>query len=201
MTGAPPREWRIVSPAPATAALALAGPWPRMRRLVLAQVRSHQSAAIYRGSELLALAMFAPFDGKRLEIALAIEPVAARHMRRLVRLAHLTLTTIAQSQSIVAVVRPGNLAGERMARASGFRAVRQTGLWIFRKGRRGHESTDGRRQGGGAGSTRAKGGERPAACGTENAGTAIRRDAAQSTRAASVHVGCEIEPGLIAADV
>jgi hypothetical protein len=131
--------WRLVSPAPRSAALDLAGAIPRNRRGVLAQVRAHESVAIYRGDDCLALVMFARHGWRRTEMALAIAPAAAPHLKRLVRMAQLTLTGMAESGVIVASIHPDNRAGGRMARAVGFRPARlkRKGLWIFRKERHG----------------------------------------------------------------
>ncbi|RUU54768.1 hypothetical protein EOC99_28970, partial [Mesorhizobium sp. M7A.T.Ca.TU.009.01.1.1] len=101
-------EWRLVSPAPRTAALDLAGAHARVRRLVLAQVRAVdvvQSVAIYRGDECLALVCFGRHGWRRLEMALAVSPAAAGHMGRLVRMAQLTLFAMAETHLIVARIR------------------------------------------------------------------------------------------------
>src|SRR4051794_7909564 len=80
-------EWKIVQPAPPSAGLALAGARARVRRGVLKQIREADSAAVYRDGEAIALVMFGRHGWRRLEMALAIEPGAWRHMRKLVRMA------------------------------------------------------------------------------------------------------------------
>lgn len=134
-SASPAVDWRIVSPAPRVAALSLAGSRARVRKLVLRQVRTVDSVAIYRGDEVMAVAMFDRFGWRRLEMALAIAPSAAAHMRRLVRIAQLTLPPIAQDRLIVIRVNPANVAGRRMAMLTGFRParLRQPGFWIFRR--------------------------------------------------------------------
>jgi hypothetical protein len=130
-----PRRWRIVTPAPRTAALALAGPRARERRGVLAQLRNDDSAAVYRDGEPVALVMFRNRFGS-IQMALCLSPDAVPHLRRLVRLAQLTLDRLAHDRPVVARVRPGHRPGERMAAMVGFRRVRagQAGWWVYRRG-------------------------------------------------------------------
>lgn len=145
------RDWRLVSPAPASAALQLAGPVARARRMMLAQVRQAQSVAVFHGDQVVAIVMFARHGWRRTEMALALARDAHVHMRRLVRMAQLTLSGMAETSVIVAAVRPGNGAGERMAAMVGFRPAKlaRPGYWIFRKD--GHGSFVGRRRCGQAG--------------------------------------------------
>lgn len=128
-------EWRLVSPAPRVAALALAGAHARVRRLVLAQLRQAESTAIFRGGELLAIAFFGRHGWRRVEMALAIVPAAAPHMRMLVRMAQLTLTAMAETRLIV--LDPWTEAGRRMALLTGFRPSRRSRLMVFRSKRNG----------------------------------------------------------------
>ena len=141
--------WRLVSPAPASACLRLAGPVARVRRAFLQQRREAQSVAVYRGDDVIAVVMFARHGWRRQEMALAVARDAHVHMRRLVRMAQLTLNAMAETSLIVAEVRPGNGAGERMAAMVGFVPARlsRPGYWIFRKGHHGGDSR--RRQRGG----------------------------------------------------
>lgn len=131
-------SWRIVSPAPRTAALELAGAQVRVRRLLLAQARVTESVAIYRGDEPVALACLARHGWRRVEMALSLSPDAARHMRRLVRIAQLTLAAIAETRLVVIHVHPANRAGQRMAMLTGFRRARggPADRWIYRRPRR-----------------------------------------------------------------
>ncbi len=147
-------RWRIVSPAPRAAALSLAGARARVRRMVLAQVREVESVAIYRGDEEIAVVMFGRHGWRRTEMALSLSPKAAKHMRRLVRIAHLTLSAMAETRLIVARINPANRAGQRMAAAVGFRPARlkQPGFWIMRNGDgcNSRRRQQGREAGGGA---------------------------------------------------
>lgn len=138
--------WRLVSPAPASACLQLAGPVARVRRAFLKQRREAQSVAVYRGDAVVAIVMFGRHGWRRQEMALALARDAHLHMRRLVRMAQLTLAAMAETSLIVAEVRPGNGAGERMAAMVGFVPARlaRPGYWIFRKG--GHGRDLGRRR-------------------------------------------------------
>ena len=127
--------WQIVSPAPRTAALELAGPFSRMRARVMAQVRTADSVAIYLNDKPLAVAMFARHGWRRVEMALAISPDAAPHMRRLIRIAQLTLPAMAETCLIVAHIRPANKVGQKMATMTGFRRarVKHPAIWIFER--------------------------------------------------------------------
>lgn len=109
---------------------------PRYRRVVLQQIRNDQSIAVWRGDQCLALAMFRRDGWRRIEMALAIAPAAARHMRFLVRATQLTLRPMAETSLIVAAIHPDNDRGQRMARLVGFRPARLKSpfLWVFRKG-------------------------------------------------------------------
>ncbi|TPN57163.1 hypothetical protein [Mesorhizobium sp. B1-1-7] len=138
-TQKPPPAWRIVSPASRAATLSLAGAGARVRRMVLAQVRSEavETVGIYRGDDCMAVVYFGRHGWRRREMALSVAPEAARHMGRLVRIAQLTLFAMAETHLIVATVHPANLAGQRMAVLVGFRAARlkQPGVWVLRKER------------------------------------------------------------------
>lgn len=135
MSSSPDTAWRIVSPAPRSAGLSLAGPRPRVRRMVLSQIRNVDSVAVYRGDQVMAVVMFGRHGWRRTEMAMTVSPEAHHHMRRLVRMAQLTLFRMAETHLIVANVRPGNSAGERMAMLVGFRRARlkQLGVWVLRK--------------------------------------------------------------------
>jgi len=129
--------WRIVSPAPRSAALEVGGRFSRVRAGVLAQVRQADSVAIYHGDQVLAVAMFARHGWRRVEMALAISRDAAPHMRRLIRIAQLTLPAMAETRLIVVQVRPSNVVGQRMAMLTGFRRarVKHAGLWVLERDR------------------------------------------------------------------
>lgn len=155
-------EWRIVSPAPRIAALDLAGAGARVRRTVLAQVRTVETVAIYRGDECMAVVYFGRHGWRRTEMALSIAPSAAKHMGRLVRMAQLTLFAMAETHLIVARIRSSNHAGQRMAMLVGFHAHGhfEPGVWILRKERH-HEGPlrERRGQGGGQAERATGGGE------------------------------------------
>jgi hypothetical protein len=133
MSSAP--SWRLLSPAPRTAALDLAGSSAAVRRRLLAQVREADSIALYRGDQAIALAMFD--SGKRrrrVEMAFAVAPIAARYMRQVIRAGQLTLARAGQDRLIVTVIDPANFQGQRMAVLTGFRRAwtQNASLWVFR---------------------------------------------------------------------
>lgn len=168
-TRKPTAAWRIVSPCPRTAALALAGACARARRQVLRQVRAVDSAAVYLGDQVMAAVFFGRHGWRRIEMALAIAPEAAAHLKKLIRMAQLTLLPMAETSLVVANVHPANRAGRRMAMLVGFRParLRMPGLWVLRKDE--HElnpqSRRGGAQGGGGATRPAGGGERSPAGG------------------------------------
>ncbi|MCF6120531.1 hypothetical protein L2449_27280 [Mesorhizobium muleiense] len=118
---------------------------------MLAQVRNVQTVAIYRGDDCMAVIYFGRHGWRRTEMALSIAPSAARHMGRLVRMAQLTLFAMAETHLIVARIRSGNHAGQRMAMLVGFHAHGnfEPGVWILRKERRHGFNTRRRWSGGG----------------------------------------------------
>lgn len=126
---------------------------------MLAQVRAAHvdTVGIYRGQDCLAVAYLGRHGWRRREFALSIAPEAAPHMRKLVRIAQLTLFAMAETHLIVANVQPANLAGQRMAALVGFRAARlkQAGVWVLRKER--HVIHSEPRQGGARGGRPAEG--------------------------------------------
>jgi hypothetical protein len=132
---APPPVWRIVSPAPRSAVLALAPAPARVRRLFFAQaIRFAESAAVMRGDEAIAIMMLGRHGWRRTEIAFAGSPAASAHIGRLIRMAQLTLLPLAQTRLIVAKVNPANRAGQRLASLTGFRPakMKRRDLWILR---------------------------------------------------------------------
>ena len=148
-------EWRTVTPAPPSAILALAGRVASMRRRALAQRHDAQTVAIYRGDAEMAVAFLGRHGWRRLEMALAIGPAAAPHLRRLVRLAQMTLGAASQTHLIVARVHPANQAGARMAAMVGFQPSRlkQAGIWIFKGDRHGCDARRRRQRGAQGGGT------------------------------------------------
>ena len=140
-------QWRIVSPAPRSAVLELAGPRARARRLTLRQQRDVDTAAVFLGDMPMAVAYFGHHGWRRIEMALSISPAAARltSMRKLVRMAQLTLLPMAETALVVANVHPANKAGQHMARLVGFRParLREPVLWVYRKDRHERHSQSG----------------------------------------------------------
>ncbi len=114
--------------------------------MVLSQIRTVDSVAVYRGDEAIAVVMFCRHGWRRTEMALALHPDAHQFMRRLVRMAQLTLLAMAETRLIVANIKPGHSPGERMAMLVGFRRARlkQLGVWVLREDEHG---LDIRRQG------------------------------------------------------
>lgn len=105
------------------------------------QGRTFPTTAIYRGDQVLAVAFFRVQSCKRLEFALAIHRDAKPHMRALVRLAHLTLSRLAETHLVFANVDPRNSAGRRMAQLTGFDPSRAgPKIWIFGRNRHGANS-------------------------------------------------------------
>lgn len=127
--------WRIVTPAPKSAALELGGRSARVRRMMLAQLRMADTAALYHGDEPMVLVMFARHGWRRTEMAVAFNRKSSRHMRRIIRAAQLTLWRIADARLVIAHVDPANTAGQRMAMLIGFTPARlkQPGYWVFRR--------------------------------------------------------------------
>jgi hypothetical protein len=132
--------------------------------MVLRQVRDVDSAAVYLGDQPMAAVFFGRHGWRRIEMALAIAPEARAHMKRLVRMAQLTLLPMADASLVVANVHPANRAGQRMAALVGFRParLRSPGLWVLRKDEHEQHSQPGRggEEGGRAATARTGGGQR-----------------------------------------
>lgn len=122
------------SPATWTDCLDMGGSRAYTRKALLWQRALGDSLAICDGDELMALAFLVPDAAGRLELALSIKPQAAGRMCELRRIAHLTLTAIADTGSVIVChVNAGNQIGARLARLVGFSHAEGT-LWIFSEG-------------------------------------------------------------------
>lgn len=123
----------ILSPAPWLDVMALAPPGRWIYRAMLLQRQRSDTLSIRIDGEPVAVAMFFPETDTRSELCVLLAPEAARVMRRLVRVAQLTLPRIAD-HGVTILVRT-NPAGARMAALAGFRATGEAGgLMIWRGG-------------------------------------------------------------------
>jgi hypothetical protein len=116
-------------------ALAFAGGRSFLRKVLLYQVRHTQASLVLADGEPLALVMFYPQRKNLAEYAMVTRPAAAEHMTALVRLAHLTLSSMAQKGVLVmAKVRETDARAQRMARLVGFGPgrFRDRTIWLWR---------------------------------------------------------------------
>lgn len=126
----------IVSPVPPSMALAFGGPKPFLRKAFIFQTRKSQALVVMVDGRPVAMAMLGQQRRHRCELALAFLPEAADHMRRLIRLAQLTLRRIAQTGTLVFVrIAPHNRQARRMARMTGFSPGRlpDPSIWLWKK--------------------------------------------------------------------
>lgn len=124
----------IHSPVPPSDVLALAGAGTRRAGRLLLQALRADAVSIRIDGAPVALAMLYRESPRVRELCVAFAPSAGRHMRRLLRLAQLTLPALRQDGGvIVARIRTDNAAGWRMARLAGFRPAGAEGerLWVF----------------------------------------------------------------------
>lgn len=127
-------DLHVVCPAPASACIECRRGNVTVGKALLVQRMMAETLAIYTAhGELLGVAYLYQERRKRTLFALAIRSVAARHMRSLIRFAHLTLRNFMDTGRLVyAQVHPLNSSGQRMAKMTGFR---QSGfnehVWIF----------------------------------------------------------------------
>ena len=129
-------------------ALAFAGGKSFLRKVLLYQIRHTQARLVLADGEPLALVMFYPHRRKLAEYAMVVRPPAALHMTGLVRLAHLTLSRMAQEGILVmARVRETDPRAQRMARLVGFGPgrFRDRTIWLWRM--RGNERSNRRPDG------------------------------------------------------
>lgn len=119
-----------VTPAPWTDCLDAAGGARFMRQAAVLQRCRSDTVSIRAGDALLAVAYLWPHEDGSREFCLALRPAARPHMLALVRFAHLMLARLTQDGAVVFChVTPGHLAGERMARLTGFERAGTDGRW------------------------------------------------------------------------
>lgn len=153
----------VQSPADYSDCLACAGGRALARKAAIWMHNNGDSVAISHEGELLAIAYLVPDRDGRREFCLSVLPGARAHIGKLCRLAHSTLTGIADHGVVVFCrVFPGNRTGSRMAHLAGFTPAGEE--WIF-EGRADDEDCEVtfRRRGRWRGE--AGGGEEPAAAG------------------------------------
>lgn len=143
-------------------ALAFAGGRSFLRKVLLYQVRHSKALLVLAAGEPLALVMFYTHRKRLAEYAMVTRPAAARHMTALTRLAHLTLSRMAQEGILVmAKVRETDARAQRMARLVGFGPGRfrdrTIWLWRMRWDERNNRRPDGQGPEEGAGSPAAAG--------------------------------------------
>lgn len=121
----------IRSPAPWLDCLACARGRALARKASIWMRSRGETASIFAGGELLAVAYLVPDDGGQWEFCLSILPAARPFMLPLCRLAHSTLAAFSDNGGVVFChVMAGNRSGARMARLCGFRPEGGT-LWRF----------------------------------------------------------------------
>ena len=123
----------VSSPARLDDCHALAPPTRFGRKVTTDMWLNAQTAAFHSNGELVAIGYLYPLPENRFEFCLAATVRAKAHMRRLIRIAHLTFSRLAQTGAIVSArVRSGNKTGQRMARLAGFHPDPDTPeLWIW----------------------------------------------------------------------
>ena len=127
-----------LDPADTFTVLAFARGHGFLRRCLLWQARRAESFVVRHEGRALALAMFMPLKKRLREFALVLAPGAEKHLIRLMRLAHLTLSAVVQNGILVkAHVRESDARARRMAGLCGFRAARlkDTSVMIWRSER------------------------------------------------------------------
>ncbi|TYC51628.1 hypothetical protein FMN50_20320 [Rhodobacterales bacterium] len=124
---------RVVSPATYDDCLTLSPP-TRYARKVMIRMRSEaETVAVYAGDDLLCVGYLFPCDSQEYELCFSVSPKARRYMLQILRITHLTVTGVANTNRIVSArVRPGHKPGERMVRLIGFTPDPDTpGKWVF----------------------------------------------------------------------
>lgn len=125
-----------VLPVPPTLALEFAGAKPFLRKAFLLQGRTSDTIAFVDGGKPVAMVMMQRQRASRVELAITFTREAARHMRRLMRFAQLTLRRIAQTGTLVYVrIPPANRQAGRMAAMTGFSpgGMRDPAIWIWKR--------------------------------------------------------------------
>jgi hypothetical protein len=117
-------------------AIAFAGAKSFLRKVLLFQVRKTQARLVMADGEEVALVMFHTRRARVTEFAMVTKLAASAHMLPLTRLAHLTLSQMAEKGILViAHVRESDTRAQRMARLVGFgpgRFLDRT-IWTFRR--------------------------------------------------------------------
>jgi hypothetical protein len=127
----------VHSPVTPTLALAFAGGAPFRRKVLLAQTRHEkvESLALMAGETPLALVMLFYHRRRRAELAIAFQPGAGAHMRKLIRFAQLTLRALAQTGVLVFTrIQPLWSQGRRMAQLTGLQpgGFRDGAIWLWK---------------------------------------------------------------------
>ncbi|MGR6465437.1 hypothetical protein [Rhizobium sp. PAMB 3182] len=117
-------------PASYTACLTCAGAGALARKAAIWMRQKGDTAAFLDGEAAVAVGYLVPVKAGEREFCLAILKAARPHMRELVRIAHLTLSAVAQNDRVICRISEGNRTGERMARLVGFQPE-GGGVWIF----------------------------------------------------------------------
>jgi hypothetical protein len=107
-----------------------------LRKALVFQVRRSVAYVVERDGAALALVMIMGLRKRLAEFAMVLTPLAPAMLRWMIRLAHLTLTKIAQDGTLVkAHVRPSNAKARRMAELVGFQpgGFRDPSVWLFRR--------------------------------------------------------------------
>lgn len=117
-------------------AIDFAGGRSFLRKVLLYQVRKAEARLVVANGEPVALVMFHTRRARMAEFAMVTHPAAARHMLALTRLAHLTLSQMAEKGILViAHVRESEPRAQRMARLVGFGPgkFQDRTIWTFRR--------------------------------------------------------------------
>ncbi len=110
-----------VSPASIDDCLDMGGSRALARKVLLLQREKGDSIAFHDDGVVVAIGFLVPTDAGEIEFALSIRAGARARLVTLCRIAHLTLRRLAETGAVVIChVSPGNRAGQRMARLTGF---------------------------------------------------------------------------------
>lgn len=122
----------IKSPIDWNDCLELGGARGLMRKAAIYMRATGNSVGVLDDGVLIAAVFLVPNDAGEIEFALSLRAGARERMASLVRLAHLTLGQITDTGAVIIChVMPGNRAGVRMARLTGFYPDGET-RWIWR---------------------------------------------------------------------
>lgn len=114
---------RLTARSPATIddCLVMGGWRPLARKVMIWQREIGDSISFLDGDDLVALAFLVRNGDGETEFALALRAGARARMLELCRIAHLTLSRLAETGPVIIChVSPGNRSGARMARLVGF---------------------------------------------------------------------------------